>query len=81
MPEQAQIRNVEIKSDGNGRIERVRLAFGPHYFLELSASAKGVSFVVGATHHGIKADASTVDGQLEQIINEIRRAHPDLMVD
>jgi hypothetical protein len=40
-----------------------------------------VRFVLGATHHGFIADASEVDGELERVVNEIRRAHPDLTVD
>ena len=40
-----------------------------------------VDFILGATHHGFKADASEVMGELEQIINEIRLSHPDATVD
>jgi len=40
-----------------------------------------VSFVLVATHHGFKADASEVDGELERIIEEVRRAHPETTVD
>lgn len=81
MAERARIRDVEIKTDGSGRIESVRMVFGPHYFLEVRNASEGVSFAVGATHHGFKADASAVNGQLEQIINEARRSHPDWVVD
>ena len=35
----------------------------------------------GATHHGFKADASEVGGELENFINEIRRAHSKNSVD
>jgi hypothetical protein len=60
----------------------VRLVFGPHYFVELHLEEKGaVTFVLGASHHGFKADASKVAGELEKIIDEIRRNHPQNLVD
>lgn len=40
-----------------------------------------VTFRMGATHHGFKADASEVGGELEGFINEIRCAHPANSVD
>ena len=75
------IRNVDIKTDGNGRIVSVQMAFGPHFYLEVSNTPTGASFIVGATHHGFKADASVVGGQLEKIIDEVRRTQPDCAVD
>jgi hypothetical protein len=78
----AGIRSVEVERNANGNPTRVGIVFGPHYFLELRCAQSGaVSFILGATHHGFKADASEVAGQLEQIIEEVRRAHPDLTVD
>jgi len=60
----------------------VRVVFGPHYFVELHREINGgVSFVLGATHHGFRADASEIDGELEKIIYEIREAHPHNIVD
>jgi hypothetical protein len=71
------IRAVEAHKDSEGNYNRVRLVFGPHYFVELHVEESGgVLFVLGATHHGFRADASEVDGELERIINEVRRAHP-----
>ena len=80
----------EIKKNPRGDYEEtkignysgIRLGFGPHYFIELHHSAKGpVTFIVGATHHGFKADASEVGGELERFIEVIRRLHPANMVD
>jgi hypothetical protein len=34
------------------------------------------SFAVVATHHGVKADASELNSELERIIDEVRAAHP-----
>jgi hypothetical protein len=76
------IRTVEIKKDADGNYKHVRLVFGPHYFVELHCDANDVvSFVLGATHHGFKADASEVAGELEKFIGEIRAAHPKNLVD
>ena len=75
------IRTVETDQDAQGDYTRVRLVFGPHYFVELYREETGVSFVLGATHHGFKADASEVGGELERLINEVRQAHPENMVD
>ena len=47
----------------------------------VGAVAAVTSFVLVATHHGFRADASEVDGELERIIEEIRHAHPDAEVD
>jgi hypothetical protein len=75
------IRDIEIKSNGKGRIQSIRIVFGPHYFLDVVQEKDKVSFAVGYTHHGFKADASKVDSELEQIIEEIRRSHPDKAID
>ena len=53
----------------------------PSYVLEVRQTANDVSFELVYTHHGFRADASTVSGELEQIIEEARRAHPDKAVD
>jgi hypothetical protein len=76
------IRTVETKKDAIGNYEQVRVVFGPHYFIELHCERNGkVTFVLGATHHGFKADASQVGGELESFINEIRDAHSNNLVD
>ncbi|HOQ40636.1 MAG TPA: hypothetical protein PK178_00705 [Smithellaceae bacterium] len=76
------IRTVEAKKDDKGNYKSARLEFGPHYFVELHCEKDGdVTFVLGATHHGFKADASEVNSELEKIIYEIRSAHPKNLVD
>ena len=40
-----------------------------------------VTFVLEATHHGFKADASQVNGELEKIIYEVRGNHAADLVD
>jgi hypothetical protein len=75
------IRDVKLKKDDKGTIQHVRIVFGPHYFVELHDSENTVSFSVGYTHHGFKADASDVNGELEQLVNEIRRRFPEKAID
>ena len=76
------IRSVDTKKNEKGEYEHVRLVFGPHYYVELRRESDGtVTFVVGATHHGFKADASQLSGELENIINEVRKTHPEASVD
>lgn len=61
--------------------DKVRITFGPHYFLEVSKHKEKVKFVVGATHHGVMADASMVGGELEKMIEVLRREFPKNTVD
>ena len=74
------IRDVIVEKDSSGRYQSVRLVFGPHYFVDLSEERGKVTFVLGATHHGFKADASEVDGELERFIQEIKEKHPENVV-
>lgn len=66
----------EIEKDGKGRIKSLRVAFGPHYFVEIARENGKVLFCAGTTHHGFKADASEVDGELERFVEELKTAHP-----
>jgi hypothetical protein len=76
------IRRVEISEDDRGEYTDVRVVFGPHYFLELHREeGGGVTFALGVTHHGFRADASEVGGELEAFIDEARAAHADNLVD
>ena len=59
-------------------VNTVRVRFGPHYFVEIWREAHGTFFTVGATHHGFRANASEVAGQLEDLVEEIKSSHPDL---
>jgi len=70
----------QVERDDNGKVTRVYLRFGPHYFVELMPHPEtGVlTLYMGATHHGFSACATGVGGQLEQIIWEVQNQHPDL---
>ena len=73
----ARIEEPEVERDTDDKIIAVRFAFGPHYFVQVDIRDGGVTFCVGATHHGIAANASEVNGELEQFVEELKRAHPD----
>ena len=70
------IGEAEIEKDDRQQIRVVRLAFGPHYFVEIERIDGKVIFHLGATHHGIKADATEVDGELERFVEELKSMHP-----
>ena len=63
------IREIDLKYYNNNK--KIRIEFGPHYFIEISENNGNVEFVVGATHHGVKADASKAGGELDKMINTL----------
>jgi len=75
------IREVSIEKDKGGNYKSVRIVFGPHYFIDLFEEKGKIAFILGATHHGFKADASEVGGELEKFIYEIREKHPGNVID
>lgn len=77
------IRDVEIEKDSNGIIKRVKVFFGPHFFIDIMPSelTGELTAYIGYTHHGFAARAIKVNDQLERIINEVRATHPELGFD
>ncbi len=73
--------DVHSQTGADGKYTELRVEFGPHYFLELRQEGDGVTFYLGATHHGFKTDASQVGGELDGYINEIRASHPQNTID
>lgn len=74
--------NVRIDSnESDSPKENVKIEFGPHYFVDIMKDKSGVKFVLGATHHGIMLDASTVGGELEHAIEQLRENNPEKTVD
>jgi len=67
----------EVKRNAQGQISELRVHFGPHHFFQLRRENGRVKVAIGATHHGIEADASDVPSEFEQLINELQRQHPD----
>ncbi len=73
--------DVEVDKDDDGAVQRARIRFGPHHAVEVRKEGASTSFALVTTHHGFKADASELDSELARIIEQVRKAHPDLSVD
>jgi hypothetical protein len=81
MKETANSIDLDVESDANGEVRLARIRFGPHYLVEVRKEQGETSFELCYTHHGFKADASDVDGELERLIEEVRRTHPEARID
>ena len=76
------IRRLRVTEDPNGDVRQLSCVFGPHHFLDLRIDQDGkIKFAIGCTHHGFEADASELDSELEQIINEVRENHRDKIIE
>ncbi len=75
--DQNRIDEPEIQRDERGKIKSVSVAFGPHHFVEIYLEAGRVNIALGATHHGVRADAADVPSDFEALVEELKRAHPD----
>jgi len=73
--------HLEVKEGEDGEIERVRVRFGPHFAVEVRDGDESVTFELVHIHHGFRADATELGGELERIIDEIRGSHPDAAID
>jgi hypothetical protein len=71
----------DTETDEAGEVSYARVRFGPHYLLEVRCEQGRTSLELCFTHHGFRADASELDGELEGVINEVRRRFPELVVD
>lgn len=63
---------------GKGEVVVVRLA--PHHLVVITGGAKP-TVSLACTHHGFEAEAFELNGQLEQVINHVRKHFPKLRVD
>jgi hypothetical protein len=81
MKETANSIDLDVESDANGEVRLARIRFGPHYLVEVRKEEGETLFELSYTHHGFKADASALDGELERLIEEMRLAHPLARVD
>ena len=73
--------NVLSRADTHGEILPASIRFGPHYIVEVRQDGANVSFSLVYTHHGFVVDASEVNGELEQLINDVRRTRPHAVID
>ena len=77
MNDATRILEPKVKRDANGKIVHVSVVFGPHHFFEAYVEDGKVHCSMGATHHGVRADASEVNGDFEQLVNGLMRAHSE----
>jgi hypothetical protein len=67
-----------VKGEGGAEALVVRLA--PHYQIVLTGGEQP-TVSLACTHHGFVAEAFELNGQLEQVINHVRKHFPKLRVD
>ena len=65
---------------GKGGVEAVVVRLAPHYLIVITGGAKS-TVSMACTHHGFVAEAFELNGQLEQVINHVRKHFPKLRVD
>jgi len=65
---------------GKGGVEAVVVRLAPHYLVVITGGAKP-TVSLACTHHGFEAEAFELNGQLEQVINKVRKHFPKLRVD
>ena len=63
-----------------GGIEAVVVRLAPHHLVVITGGAKP-TVSLACTHHGFVAEAYELNGQLEQVINHVRKHFPKLRVD
>jgi hypothetical protein len=65
---------------GKGGVEAVVVRLAPHYLIVITGGTKPM-VSMACTHHGFVAEAFELNGQLEQVINHVRKRFPKLRVD
>jgi hypothetical protein len=65
---------------GKGGVEAVVVRLAPHYLIVITGGTKP-TVSMACTHHGFVAEAFELNGQLEQVINYVRKRFPKLRVD
>jgi hypothetical protein len=65
---------------GKGGVEAVVVRLAPHYLIVITGGDKP-TVSMACTHHGFVAEAFELNGQLEQVINHVRKRFRELRVD
>ena len=65
---------------GKGGVEVVVVRLAPHHLVVITGGSKP-TVSLACTHHGFEAEAFELNGQLEQVINHVRKHFPKLRVD
>ena len=73
------IRSIEIIQE-KGAPRKLIVKIAPHYLVVITGGPKP-TVGLSCTHHGFVAEAFELNGQLEQVINHVRKHFPKLRVD
>ena len=73
------VRSIHIARNTNGR-DAIVIQLAPHYTIVITGGAKP-AVALSYSHHGFIAEAFELNGQLEQVINHVRKRFPKLCVD
>ena len=73
------VRSIHIARNTNGR-DAIVIQLAPHHLVIITGGAKP-TVSLACTHHGFVAEAYELNGQLEQVINHVRKRFPELRVD
>lgn len=73
------VRSIHIARNTNGR-DAIVIQLAPHHLVIITGGAKP-TVSLACTHHGFVAEAYELNGQLEQVINHVRKCFPELRVD
>ena len=65
---------------GKCGVEVVVVRLAPHHLVVITGGAKP-TVSLACTHHGFVAEAYELNGQLEQVINHVRKHFPKLRLD
>jgi hypothetical protein len=65
---------------GKGGVEAVVVRLAPHYLIVITGGDKP-TVSMACTHHGFVAEAFELNGQLEKVINHVRKRFPKFRVD
>ena len=65
---------------GKGGVEVVVVRLAPHHLVVITGGSKP-TVSLACTHHGFIAEAFELNGQLEQVINHVRKHFPKLRAD
>ena len=73
------VRSIHIARNTNGR-DAIVIQLAPLHLVVITGGAKP-TVSLACTHHGFVAEAYELNGQLEQVINHVRKHFPKLRVD
>lgn len=59
----------------------VSLVFGAHHYINITKEDEKLFCEIGCTHHGVKFESTSVNSELEKVIERLRTEFPDNKTD